>query len=212
MANMTYTPRGRGCEVRLEEQGGLELVATLSGMKDSSPQVHGSKELERNLALVTRLAGYAGNELAYRRLRSPEKRESHRKGADRERRDAVAITEMIRQQGEQVTSGWCSGCFEQTEHRQVKGHDRPMRKFLCQNCGTPTTRCAVPRCRSLAVVHPRALHRLRYCAARRHDIPSFERLTERLAALDDVERWLRFESRNAKRITKVAGGTIGAAA
>jgi pimeloyl-ACP methyl ester carboxylesterase len=52
---------------------------------------------------------------------------------------------------------------------------------------------------------------VRYCAAHRHEIPSFEKLTERLATLADSAGWLKFESRNATRITKVAGGTIGAA-
>src|SRR5436309_3148910 len=138
MADVTYIPQGLGCEVRLTTEGELELVATVSGLDDPSPRVDGSEELARNLALVTRFADYAANELAYRRLRSKEKRKSHGKAADRGEQDAVAIAEMVLRLGSRVASGWCSGCFERTEHRQVRGHDRPRRKFLCQNCGTPT--------------------------------------------------------------------------
>lgn len=188
------------------------MFATTSSLNDPQPRVGGSRELTRNLALVTRFVEYAANELARRRLRSPEKRESHAKAANLAERDAVAIAEMVLRLDSRVVPGWCSGCFERTEHRHVSGHDRPRRKFLCQTCGTPTTGCAVPGCRHFAVVNPRALHTLRYCAPHRHEVPSFEKLTERLAALDEAERWLRFESRNAARITKVAGGMIGTAA
>src|SRR6185436_6503133 len=74
------------------------------------------------------------------------------------------------------------------------------------------TQCSAPRCRHLAIVNPRALHTLRYCGPHRHEIPSFEKLGQRLATLDGAQRWLEFEVRNAARITKVAGGMIGTAA
>ena len=131
MTVITYTPRGRGCAAHLLS-GLLELVVARSGLDDRSPGVDGDDDLRDNLALVTRLQDYAANELAFRKLRSPEKRKSHE--------DAI-----------------------------------------------------------------------RYCAQHRHDVPSFEKLSGRLATLADCEAWLRFESRNAARITKVAGGTIGSA-
>ena len=212
MATISYTPRAPGCEVRLTTPGGDELVVKLSGVKDSKVEIEASRSLADNRALVTLATEYAANELAYRRLRSPEKRQSHRAAADREARDAVAIAEMISRLGPRTVSGWCSGCFERTSHRIVRGHHRPKRKFLCQRCGTPTTQCAAPACRHLAIVNPRAMHTLRYCAAHRHEIPSFEKLHQRLATLDGAEQWLKFEVRNATRITKVAGGMIGTAA
>jgi len=183
----------------------------MTGLGDRAPNVVGHDDLLANVALVTCLQGYAANELAYRRLRSPEKRKSHEEAAERNRRDAVAIAEMITRFGSRLVSGWCSGCFEHTEHRHVKGHDRPRRKFLCRKCGTPTTRCGVPGCDHLAVVIPRALLTIRYCAQHRHDVPSFKKLSSRLATLRDSDEWLLFESRNAASITKVAGGTIGSA-
>lgn len=211
MTVITYTPRRRGCEVHLVTSGTLELVVARIGLDDRAPTVDGHHDLRDNVALVTRLQAYAANELAYRRLRSPEKRESHEAAAAQNRKDAVAIAEMITRAESRTVSGWCSGCFEQTEHRHVKGHDRPRRKFLCLKCGTPTTKCGVPGCRHLAIANPRALLTVRYCAQHRHDVPSFEKLDERLTTLADCAEWLRFESRNAARITKVAGGTIGTA-
>jgi pimeloyl-ACP methyl ester carboxylesterase len=212
MAKITYIPRARGCEVRLATSDGQELVVTLGGVEGAEASVEGSQLLKGSLALVTLVSGYAANERAYRRLRSPEKRASHRAAGEREARDAEAIAEMITRQGTRTVTGWCSGCFTETRHRAVRGHQRPMRKYLCQTCGTPTTLCAAPRCRHLAVVNPRALHTLRYCAPHRHLIPGFEKLDQRLATLDGADRWLEFDVRNAARITKVAGGMIGAAA
>ena len=212
MADTTYTPRAPGCQVRLTTSDGHELVVSLSGVSDAKATAEGSKSLTDNLALVTLVSEYAANERAYRRLRSPEKRAAHRRVAEGEARDAEAIAEMISRQGTRTVTGWCSGCFAETKHRAVRGEQRPMRRFLCQGCGTPTTQCAAPRCRHLAIVSPRALHTLRYCAPHRHEIPSFEKLRQRLATLDGAERWLKFEVRNAARITKVAGGMIGAAA
>ena len=212
MADITYIPRAPGCEARLTTSDGHELVVSLSGVKDAKARAEGSKSLTDNLALVTLVSEYAAKERAYRRLRSPQKRASHRRAAEREARDAEAIAEMISRQGTKTVSGWCSGCFAKTQHRAVRGHQRPMRKFLCQGCGTPTTPCAAPRCRHLAIVKPRALHTLRYCAPHRHELPSFEKLGQRLATLDGIDRRLEFEVRNAARITKVAGGMIGTAA
>lgn len=210
MPSLTYSPRGRGFEVHLVTARTGDLVVTGNGL--DAPVVEGSVELTGNLALVTLVLGYAANELAYRRLRSPEKRASHRKVAARESQDAVAIASMIGRLSSSEVSGWCSGCFEKTTHRHVTGRDRPKRRFLCVSCGTPTTECAVPGCRHLAVMKASALLTLCYCAEHHHAIPSFEKVTARLKTLSDVAGWLTFESRNATRITKVAGGTIAAAA
>src|SRR4051794_23441501 len=147
MAKITYTPRTPGCEVRLTTSTGHELVIKLSGVKDAEVEAEGTRPLVDNLALVTLASEYAANELAYRRLRSPEKRESHRVAAEREARGAEAIAEMVSRLGTRTVSGWCSGCFAETQHQEVRGHQRPARKFLCHKCGTPTTRCSAPRCR-----------------------------------------------------------------
>ena len=51
-----------------------------------------------------------------------------------------------------------------------------------------------------------------YCAEHHHEIPSFEKLDANLPTLGDYRDFLKHEVRNADRITKVAGGTLGAAA
>lgn len=208
---MTYTPRGRGFEVRLLTDQSGDLMVRGSGLKDHEPSVEGSPELEANVALLTSVLTYAVNELAFRRSRSPEKRKSHRKAADRARRNAVAIAALVGRLDDEQITGWCSGCFERCTHLHVAGHDRPRRKYLCTNCGTPTTACAVPRCRHLAMVDPRALLTLCYCAQHTHAIASFEKATARLSDLGKVEEWLTYESRNAARATKVGGGVLAGA-
>jgi hypothetical protein len=90
MADITYTPRAPGCEVRLTTSDGRELVVSLSGVKAAKARAEGDTSLHGNLALVTLVSEYAANERAYRRLRSAEKRASHRRateGGSRRRSD-----------------------------------------------------------------------------------------------------------------------------
>ncbi|HZL06255.1 MAG TPA: DUF726 domain-containing protein, partial [Coriobacteriia bacterium] len=179
---------------------------------DGDPEVAGSPELTGNVALVALVLGYAANELAYRRSRSPEKRASHRKAADVERNDVLALADLVVRLGDSAVSAWCSGCFSETEHRYVRGADRPKRTYLCQACGTPTVGCAVPGCSHHAVIRPSARVTLCYCAEHRHEIPGFAKLDAKIPTLGDYRDFLKHEVRNAARITKVAGGTIGVAA
>ena len=211
MATLEYQPRGRGFEVRLAA-GSLELVARGTGLHDGDPEFSGSPELTGNVALVALMLGYAANELAYRRLRSPEKRASHRKAGDVERKDVLALADLVVRLGERTVSAWCSGCFSKTTHRHVQGADRPKRTYLCQECGTPTVQCAVPGCSHHAVVKPRARITLCYCAEHHHQVPGFEKLDATIPTLGDYRDFLKYEVHNAERITWVAGGSIGAAA
>lgn len=206
-----YTPRGRGFEVELKTEKSGELGVRGSGLDDHEPTVEGSPDLKANVALLASTLTYAANELAYRRLRSPEKRKSHRKAADSNAKEAAAIASLIGLLDDQEVIGWCSGCFARTGHVHVRGHDRPHRKYLCASCGTPTTTCAVPRCRHLAMVDPNALVTLCYCAQHTHATVGFEKATHRLSDLTEVEEWLQFESRNASRATKVGGGVLAGA-
>jgi hypothetical protein len=208
---ITYTPRGRGFEVRLHTDQSGDLTVRGSGLEDQEPTVEGNAELKGNVALLASTLTYAVNELAYRRSRSPEKRKSHRKAADCNAKEAVAIAVLVGLLDDEQVDGWCSGCFERSTHLHVRGHDRPYRKYLCASCGTPTTTCAVPRCRHLAMVDPRALLTLCYCAQHTHAIAGFEKATARLSDLTEVKEWLDFESRNAARVTKVGGGVLAGA-
>lgn len=210
MATVDYMPRGRGFEVRLAA-GPLEFVAQGTGL-DCEPEVTGDPELLANIALVALVLGHAANELAYRRSRSAEKRANHRKAADVERKDAIALAELVLLLEDQQVYEWCSGCFAKTVHRHVRGADRPARTYLCQACGTPTVDCAVLGCSHHAVIRPRSPVTLAYCAEHRHEIPGFARLHETIPTLGDYAGFLKHDVRNAVHISKVAGGTIGAAA
>jgi pimeloyl-ACP methyl ester carboxylesterase len=211
MAELAYLPRSGGFEVRLAVEH-HELAARGTGPDDSHPEVVGSPDLSDNVALVALVLGYAANELGHRRSRSPEKRAGHREAADVLRKDALALAELVARQGEREIVAWCSGCFGKTTHRHVRGSDRPKRTYLCHDCGTPTVDCGVLGCSHRAVIRPRARIRFSYCAEHRHAIPAFEKLNATFPTLNDYRDFLKHEVRNAERIAKVTGGTIGAAA
>lgn len=63
--------------------------------------------------------------------------------------------------------------------------------------------CAVPRCANHANRGSRPVTTRRYCAEHSHEIPSFERSSERLRDLSECEEWLTFDKKNAKGISKV---------
>ena len=175
MAVVEYTPRRSGFELRLKSDGGSE-VGLHCADANSEPAVEGSAELRENLALMATLLAHGQNELAYRRARSIEKRKSHMEASRRYSRDAAALADMVERLGSDQSDAWCSGCFERTTHRHVRGQARPKAKYLCGNCGTPTVECAVPACKNHSVVGPRARVTLCYCAPHHHEIPSFEKL------------------------------------
>ncbi|MFC4784022.1 DUF726 domain-containing protein [Nocardioides sp. MAHUQ-72] len=210
MAGLDYTPAKRGFELRLRSRDGLE-IAVLCPDASEDALVTGAVELRSNLALMEALLAYGKNEFAYRRARSPEKRTSHREAALRYAKDASGIADLVGRLSAEESTAWCSGCFERTAHRHIRGSARPKAMHLCGNCGTPTVRCALPRCRNHAAVTANDRVTLSYCAPHRHEIPSFEKLTVRLGSLEESGEWLKFDHRNADRITKVTGGTIGAA-
>lgn len=212
MASIGYAPRGLGFQLDLAVDNVGLLTVRGAGLDDRNPKIEGPDELRGNVALLALVLEHAANELAYRRSRSPEKRKSHQKASESALKQAVALASLIEKLGEQQAAGGCSGCFERSDHRHVRGHDRPKRKYLCQNCGTATTRCAVPGCNHFAVVDPRALVTLRYCAEHRHAIPGYDKLDDQLESLNDVGEWMSYVAPNASRATKVAGGTLAAAA
>jgi hypothetical protein len=210
MAELDYTPRKRGFELRLRSRDGLEVEVSCPDASLDAV-VTGVVELRANLALMEALLAYGKNEFAYRRARSPEKRKSHQKAARRDARDATGIADLVGRLSTDEEEAWCSGCFERTIHRHVRGSARPKAMHLCGNCGTPTVECAFPRCRNHAAVTANDRVTLSYCAPHRHEIPSFEKLTATLGTLEDSDEWLKFDYKNADRITKVTGGTLGAA-
>ncbi len=211
MAEFAYLPRGGGFEVRLAARH-HEIVVRGMGPDDAHPEVVGSPELSDNVALVALMLGCAANELGYRRSRSPEKRAGHREAADVQRKDALALADLAVRQDERTIEAWCSGCFSKTMHRHVQGSDRPKRDLPVPRLRhTDECNCGVLGCSHRAVIRPRARVRFSYCAEHRHAIPAFEKLDATIPSLSDYRDFLKHEVRNAERIAKVTGGTIGAA-
>lgn len=204
---IVYTPEGTtaySC-VLTSASGSL----TVRGWCDTADvEIEGAAALRGNLTLVMSLSAFAHNEERHRRLRAPEKRESHRKEAERQHERALRMAELVERVGEGRREGWCSSCYSHCKHVSVVGRGTSARTFLCNRCGAPTTPCAVPRCRHLAARLLGNSSTPRYCAEHRHDIPSFEKLEARLTSLDAYEDWLAFDKRNAARATKVV--TVGA--
>ena len=192
-----------GYECVLTSDGGRSLNVTFDTAVGEA-EAHGDVMLVGNAALKALLLSYAAHEYQYRRLRAAEKRHSHRKQADSDHRDATALVRLVVQQGEETSEGWCSACLTQSSHRYVHGRG-PATTYLCANCGSPTSPCAVPGCQHMANRGLRRITTPRYCAAHRHEIPSFAKLNSQLDVLEDYEQWLTFEHRNAGRATKIAG-------
>jgi pimeloyl-ACP methyl ester carboxylesterase len=199
-----YRPIGRtGYECVLRSDSGRELHLAFD-TADGEPKADGDELLVGNASLKALLLSYATHEYQYRRLRAPEKRTSHRKQADSDRRDAMTLVGLLEQRGERTCRGWCSACLTRTSHRYVRGRG-PATVYLCENCGGPTSPCAVPGCKHLSNRGLRRISTPRYCAAHRHEIPSFRKLERQLASLEDYKDWLTFEHRNAARVTRIAG-------
>lgn len=204
---VTYHAKRTTGYVAKVDCGGEQL--TIEASEGDTPTITGSDRLVSNVALISYLRAHAENELASRRTRSGEKRKSHSEAAKTSKRNAEAIAEMVLRLGSTTSVAWCSACFERRVRYRVNGMNRPA-TFLCGQCGTPTAQCAVPSCRNHAVLKPTARVNLVYCAAHRHEIPSFEKLGESFHDLDDAEEWLQFDQINAGRWTKVAVGVVGA--
>ncbi|KQY51565.1 hypothetical protein ASD30_19535 [Nocardioides sp. Root140] len=181
---------------------------TLEGLYQSPDpaEVDGDDVLRNNPTVFQNLWAHGSHEAQVRRLRSEEKRKSHRKAAKDHSRIAESVAELAVTQTGKTSTAWCSGCFMKTDHRRVKG--TRITTYLCDNCGAPTIPCAAPRCKNHANRGSGSVTGPRYCAEHRHDIPSFEKLTDGMASLDDYADWLTFEKRNAARITKVAALTL----
>ena len=204
-ARIDYRPRGRtGFDCTLTAESGSWL--TVSGLVgDLSPAMDGSDTLRANRALVNSLWACGTHDAEYRRLRSDEKRKSHAKQRDRHAAEAQVIAGMVEQIGDKTRTGWCSACFTDAVHVQVLGFSRPIPTYLCQACGSPTTRCTALRCPNMANRRPKAASGPRYCAEHRHDIPGFEKLEARLGSIEEYHEWLTFEKRNLSKVTKVVG-------
>lgn len=176
-----------------------------------APRVQGDEELVGNPALIRNAWAFAGNEFQFRRLRNEDKRESHRKEAQRAKEASLWIASLTAHPVGKEVVAWCSACLHKTTHRKVKRVPGPP-TFLCLRCGSPTTPCFAPLCRNMANRGTGFKVLSRYCAEHSHEVPGFAKAGKRLARIDDYRDWLEFDKLDLKKTTRILALGVGGAA
>lgn len=211
MAKATYEPRGNtGFIVTLLTKKGNRI--SVETQPDSEPKVDGDIVLTWNPQLVLALIDFGAHERTFRRVRLQQKKESHRAAANRAERVALKLSELCDLATSAERAGWCSACWEKTDHVKLLAGTTRAGLFLCRGCGLPTSICPVPKCVHFASAGFELIATPTFCAEHRHAIPSFDRLARHLDSIDDYEDWVTYKKFNAKRAANVVGGAIGAAA
>lgn len=183
---ISYSPDGRDAfTCTLTTSQGSIWTVTGKGTA-AAPDNFESTVSRPNPWMVKALWGYGKLEWSHRRSRKETDRESLRKEADKVSADVRAMGELLdRKRGKGLVTGWCSACFTRTRHSETTTRSI-LKTFVCTECGSPTVRCAEPRCRHLAAATPKSPGIPRYCAEHRHEIPSFATLSSTLTSLDEV--------------------------
>lgn len=159
MSSIQYVPlgdQGFRCTIVTKENeatshveaGHIEL-AIKDVASDAEPLLDGDERFMSNSSLVANLLNYGVSEYAKLRVEHAEKRKEFRKAADLHSRAALQLAIYASLDSYQTRRGWCSCCFEQTEHRIVDGKFLPQ-VCLCKNCGDATTPCMAAGCRHMA--------------------------------------------------------------
>ena len=196
------------CEVRSKQGRVLRLSGTLEQIE---PQATGDEHMVANPALVHNAWAYAKHEKQRRRLKSPEKRESHEKQAEVHAKTAKAIAELIDLLGPSTKEAWCSSCYSWSSHRELETGFFSLPAYLCVTCGSPTLDCANPLCEHMAIRKFGSIRVPRFCAEHRHEIPSFERAGEKIATLEQYEQLMAFDSQNLTVLSRLLlAGLAGA--
>lgn len=220
MSSIQYVPLGIGgfrCTIvttaRESQQRFIELsvpeVAT-----DAEPQLVGDEEYQANQALIGNLLSYGSHEFAARQAEEEEQRASNAKAAQRFSAAALQIAEYANLGGYKSRKGWCSSCFELTEHREVDGNFKPA-VHLCQGCGETMSLCAAPGCRHLARRPHGTIRVPPFCAEHRHELRSFAKSARTYDSLDAIDDLRSFESKNLRGLTRtvaIAGAGIAVVA
>lgn len=172
-----------------------------------SPVVTGAERLASNRVLTVNLWAYACAEKERRITRDQKLRVELEKRADIHADVAASVADLVDKVGLEIRTSWCSACFARVEHRKVEA-GRAVPAYLCGGCGAATMPCIAPRCENMATRGFGAVRIPRYCAEHRHDLPSFERGSNKIADLSDFAELLKFEKRNLAKTTKVAGTAL----
>jgi hypothetical protein len=195
--------------VTLRTQKGWELEA-LGDLNQVTPEFTGAENLKRNRVLTGNLWAFGCAEKERRLTRNQGLREELEKRA-RCHSDLVRnVADLVDRVGLGTREGWCSSCFERSQHRKADG-SLSLPTYVCDGCGAATLMCAAPRCQNMATRGFGAVRIPRYCAEHRHDLPSFAGGSARINDLSDFTDLLKFEKRNLAKTTKVAGTALVAA-
>ncbi len=213
MGLLIYKPIGRSGYTCTAVSAAERSLRVDRAALDQEVTADGDEPLTSNRSLVRSITAYGDAEMTKRRTRSDQRRDEFAAIAERYRREATNLLDLLDDVGKTGVQEWCSACLALTTHLQVDRGTLIPSAYICQgeNCGAATTECAAPRCEHMGIRSARNVGMLRFCAEHRHAIPSFKTLDERLQSLDEYEAWLDFDSRNAKMVTTVALGTVGGA-
>lgn len=206
-----YTPDGTS-GFRCEMTNDVGLAVSVEG---ADGQLHAEVRPEGlpAQAAVAAVERYAGHEYERRRTRDAEKKEHHRREAEKWLAAAIDVGELLWELTEAVEHGWCSDCLTESNHRLAASRTKlGKRRYVCTTCGSPTGRCDVPRCRNFADRGGAPNERSRFCAEHSHQIPSFDKLTTSVGSLEEYRPWLDFEHVNAKRFSTIAAVSVAGVA
>ena len=227
-----FIVEGTHLKVHVESDQGATL--TLVGeFTDAEPTVESGGILEHNPALVSNMWSYAktwyeAHSISQdEALSIPDKEEQKKalKVLAKAKKNAQALAERYAKVAQwiadvaddvspyQPKNGWCSSCFNKTDHLKSNRPAGQMPVLLCQGCGSPTLLCVAPMCENLAVRERGALQIPQYCAEHSHKIPGFEKSAHGFGNLEDYADFLKYEKKNLSKGTKlVAIGVVGVAA
>ncbi len=206
-----YKPKGTaGYTCRLTGDAGLAVtVSWIGGVAD----VEVAPEGLPTQAAVGAVQQFAGHEYQRRRTRDAQNREHHAREATKWRKAAEDIGALLGELTDATEHGWCSDCLAKSDHRLARSRTKlRTRRYVCTECGSPTGRCDIPRCRNFADRGGGPGERTRFCAEHRHEIPSFEKLEAQVDSLDAYLPWLEFERFNAKRFSTIAAVSVAGVA
>lgn len=166
---------------------------------DLNPTASGDHQLTANQSLGHNLWAYGGFEYQMSELLDEEARAVLRKKAEAHAEVAEQLSVLIDELGTTSRTGWCSNCFEKSEHRKVESSRFRTTTYLCTDCGSPTVGCVAPRCESMATRSLGTLHLPKFCAEHSHTLPSFERANDSIDRLEDIHTILAYDKPNLAR-------------
>lgn len=208
---IVYEPRGANgftCDLF----GDPEPRVTVTRREDSVTVEVGPESMPTQ-AVTGAIERYADHEFASRRTRDGKRRRYHEREAKKWRAAAEDVADLLRELGDETESGWCSDCLTKSTHRMATSKTKfGTRRYICEECGSPTGICDVPRCRNFADRGGAPKDRSRFCAEHGHEIPSFEKLEDKVDSLDEYVPWLEFERFNAKRLSTIAAASVAGVA